>query len=120
MHVRKRFAAVAAATAVLALAAPVAGAGAALPSLPSLLPTQPASTANICFSGVVDPGPFGPSGPYGAGGPYGPNGPLSHASNPIGNAATCGGFITYALRGGNISSFVNANLASVGINPSGG
>jgi hypothetical protein len=116
MSLRTRFPAVAAATALLAVAAPVATAGAALPSI---LPTQPVDTANICLSGVVDPGPFGPSGPYGAAGPYGANGPLNGRPNPIGNVATCGGLFTYALRGGNVSSFVNANLASVGI-PSGG
>jgi hypothetical protein len=103
---------------VLAVAAPVATANAALPSI--LQPTQPASTANICFSGLVDPGPFGPSGPYGADGPYGPNGPLAGRPNPIGNAPTCGGLLAYVLRGNTISSFVNANLASVGVAPSGG
>jgi hypothetical protein len=110
MSLRKRLPAVAAITSVLALAAPVATAGAALPSLPSLQPNP-----NLCLSGVVDPGPFGPSGPYGASGPYGPDGPLHGAANPIGNAATCGGLLTFALRGGTVSSFVNANLASVGI-----
>jgi hypothetical protein len=117
MSLRKRFPAVMAATAMLAVAAPVASASAALPSI--LPTTHPASTANICLKGVVDPGPFGPSGPYGASGPYGPNGPLANSPNPIGNAATCGGALDYALRGGTISSFVNANLASVGI-PAGG
>jgi hypothetical protein len=37
--------------------------------------------------------------------------------NPIGNAASCGGLLTYALRGGDVTSFVNANLASAGIPP---
>jgi hypothetical protein len=113
MSLRKRLPAVAAATAVLAIAAPVASAGAALPSI--LPARQP--PANICFSGIVDPGPFGPSGPYGAAGPYGPDGPLNGAPNPIGNAAGCGGLLTYVLRGGTISSFVNANLSSVGVTP---
>jgi hypothetical protein len=98
---------------MLAVAAPVATAAAAFPSI--LPPRQPA--ADICLSGVVDPGPFGPSGPYGPGGPYGANGPLAGRPNPIGNAATCGGLLTYALRGGTISSYVNANIASVGITP---
>jgi hypothetical protein len=116
MFLRKRFPAVMAATAMLAIAAPVATAGAALPSiLPT--PTGPASTANICLSGIVDPGPFGPSGPYGPDGPYGANGPLAGATNPIGNAATCGGLFTYVLRGGDLTSFVNANLSSAGITP---
>jgi hypothetical protein len=113
MSLRKRLPAAALATAVLAIAAPVASAGAAVPSI---LPASQ-SPANICLSGVVDPGPFGPSGPYGADGPYGPDGPLAGRPNPIGNAATCGGLLTYALRGGTISSFVNANLASVGVTP---
>jgi hypothetical protein len=116
MSLRKRLPAVAAITSVLAIAAPVASAGAALPSLPSM---QPANPADICFSGVADPGPFGPSGPYGPDGPYGADGPLHGAANPIGNAATCGGLLTYALRGGTLTGFVNANLASVGV-PSGG
>jgi hypothetical protein len=108
-----RFPRLAAATAVLAIAAPVATAGAASPSI--LPARQP--PANICLSGVVDPGPFGPSGPYGADGPYGAQGPLAGAPNPIGNTASCGGLLTYVLRGGNVSSFVNANLASVGVTP---
>jgi hypothetical protein len=117
MSLRKRLPAVAAVTAMLAVAAPVATAAAALPSI---LP-HTGSGSDICLSGVVDPGPFGPSGPYGADGPYGPNGPLHGAANPIGNAASCGGLLTYALRGGTISSFVNANLASVGVaSPAGG
>jgi hypothetical protein len=98
---------------MLAIAAPVASSSAALPSI--LPARQP--PANICLSGIVDPGPFGPSGPYGATGPYGPDGPLNGAPNPIGNAAGCGGLFTYVLRGGTISSFVNANLSSVGVTP---
>jgi hypothetical protein len=70
--------------------------------------------ANVCLKGVVDPGPLGPMGPYGAYGPYGPNGPLHNQTNPLGDVAGCGGALTYMLRGGNITSFVNANLASVG------
>jgi hypothetical protein len=53
-------------------------------------------------------------GPYGPKGPYGPNGPLAGQPNPIGDAATCGGLFTYIVRGGDLSSFVNGNLASVG------
>jgi hypothetical protein len=113
MSLLKRLPAVAAATTMLAIAAPVATAGAALPSI--LPPRQPA--ADICFSGFVDPGPFGPSGPYGADGPYGPDGPLAGRPNPLGNTAECGGLLTFVLRGGTISSYVNANLASVGITP---
>jgi hypothetical protein len=112
MSLRKRLPAAALATAVLAIAAPVATAGAAIPSI---LPAK--QPADICLSGVVDPGPLGPSGPYGPDGPYGQNGPLAGAPNPIGNAAQCGGLLTYALRGGTVSSFVNANLASVGVTP---
>lgn len=113
MSLRKRLPAVAAATAMLAIAAPVASAGAALPSI--LPARQP--PADICLSGIVDPGPFGPSGPYGADGPYGPDGPLNGSANPIGNAPSCGGLLTYVLRGNTISSFVNANLSSVGVTP---
>jgi hypothetical protein len=112
MSLRTRLSALTAVIAALAVAAPVATAGAALPTFPTS-----GSNANLCLSGVVDPGPLGPSGPYGASGPYGPNGPLHGAANPIGNAASCGGGLTYFLRGGDISSFVNANLASVGITP---
>ncbi|MEA2495248.1 MAG: hypothetical protein QOJ29_3159 [Thermoleophilaceae bacterium] len=113
MSLRKRLPAVAAVTAMLAVAAPVATAGAALPSI---LPARQ-DPATICLSGIPDPGPFGPSGPYGPDGPYGHDGPLAGASTPIGNAATCGGLFTYVLRGGTLSSFVNANLASVGVTP---
>jgi hypothetical protein len=104
--------------AVLAVAVPATAASAALPiGIPNV---TSAPNPNLCLSGFVDPGPLGPSGPYGASGPYGPNGPLHGAANPIGNAATCGGGLDYFLRGGNISSFVNANLASVGITSSTG
>jgi hypothetical protein len=114
MSLRQRLSAVTAVTAALAIAAPLATAGAAMPSsLPSALGPNP----NLCLHGVVDPGPFGPSGPYGASGPYGPNGPMHGQPNPIGNAASCGGLLTYALRGGDVTSFVNANLASAGIPP---
>jgi hypothetical protein len=108
MSLRKRATAATAVIAALAVAAPVASANAAVPGLPGLGAPNP----NLCLHGVVDPGPFGPSGPYGADGPYGPNGPLHGQPNPIGNAAQCGGLLTYVLRGGTLSSFVNANVAS--------
>jgi hypothetical protein len=109
----------AAATAVgiLAVAAPLS-ASAAVPTVSLPTPTVPtvslpnplAPNPNLCLSGVVDPGPFGPSGPYGPQGPYGPNGPLAGQPNPIGNAATCGGLMTYILRGGTLSSFVQNSI----------
>ena len=107
MSLRKRVTALAATAAVLAVAAPVATAGAA---------TQPVSTRDICLSGVIDFGPLGPYGPYGQYGPYGPDGPYAGRPNPLGNTAQCGGALDYILNGGTLSSFVNANLASVGIN----
>jgi hypothetical protein len=113
MSLRTRLSAVTAVSAALAIALPAA-AGAAVPSPVAPL-ALPGSNSNLCLSGIADPGPLGASGPYGPGGPYGPNGPLHGAANPIGNAATCGGALTYFLRGGNVNSFVNANLASVGI-----
>jgi hypothetical protein len=101
----------------LAVAAP-AGASAAAPSFPNPLAKD---NSNLCLHGVVDPGPFGPLGPYGPSGPYGANGPLHGQTNPLGDAATCGGLLTYILRGGNLTSFVKANAASVGIpSPSAG
>jgi hypothetical protein len=113
----KRFATAAAVLCALAIAGPTAVASAAIP-MPAGVPTPAlpsmAPDPNLCLSGVVDPGPFGPMGPYGPRGPYGPDGPLHNAANPIGNAATCGGLLTYVLRGGTLDSFVNANLASVG------
>lgn len=115
MSLRKRVSATAV-IAALAVGAPVAAANAALPSIPNPLAPNP----NLCLHGVVDMGPFGPLGPYGDQGPYGPNGPLHNQPNPIGNAAQCGGLLTYALRGGTLSSFVNANINSAhGIAPSG-
>jgi hypothetical protein len=107
MHAPKRIAAAVAVTAALAGAVPAA-AGAAPPTLPALPGTG--SNANLCLSGVTDPGPFGPMGPYGAYGPYGPDGPLHGQPNPIGDAASCGGLFTYILRGGTIDSFVHASL----------
>jgi hypothetical protein len=119
MTLLKRVSAAAAVVGVLAVAAPLAEASAA--SLPvasgphAALAAHPANPfANVCFKGAVDPGPFGPLGPYGPKGPYGPNGPLHGRPNPIGNAATCGGLVTFLLRGGTISSFVQGNLAAVG------
>lgn len=101
---RKTLAA-ATAVGVLAVAAPMS-ASAAVPTLPNPLTPNP----NLCLSGVVDPGPFGPMGPYGPQGPYGANGPLHGQANPIGNAATCGGLLTYVLRGGTLSSFVQNSI----------
>jgi hypothetical protein len=107
MTLTKRLAAAAAVAGALAVAGPVAGASAA--GAPGTNPF-----ANVCLHGVTDPGPLGPMGPYGPQGPYGPNGPMKNSPNPLGNVATCGGGLTYILRGGSLTSFVNANLASVG------
>ena len=109
---------VAAGSAIAALAAiaPVTAASAQAPApaapagpggMPNLLQPNP----NLCLQGFADHGPFGPSGPYGASGPYGPNGPLANVPNPIGNAAQCGGLITFILRGGTVSSYVQATIA---------
>ncbi|MEA2383283.1 MAG: hypothetical protein QOH72_3254 [Solirubrobacteraceae bacterium] len=107
ISVRKTLAA-ATAAGLLAVAVPVT-ANAAVPSIP--LPANPLQpNPNLCLPGIVDPGPFGPLGPYGPKGPYGPNGPLHNQPNPIGNAATCGGGITYLLRGGTLGSFVQGSL----------
>jgi hypothetical protein len=103
---RKTLAAVTA-VGVLAVAAPMS----ANAAVPSLLPNPLTPNPNLCLSGIVDPGPFGPLGPYGPSGPYGPNGPLHGQPNPIGNAATCGGALTYFLRGGNLNSFVQSSIA---------
>ncbi|MCW3065605.1 MAG: hypothetical protein JWN32_2777 [Solirubrobacterales bacterium] len=121
MSLRKRASAASAVIAALAIAAPLASANAAIPSIPapSSLPNPLAPNPNLCLQGVVDPGPFGPLGPYGPSGPYGVNGPLHGQQNPIGNAATCGGLLTYILRGGNLTSFVNGNVASLGAAPAG-
>lgn len=103
----KRIAAALAVTAAFAGAVPAAASAAppAFPGLPgAVLP------ANICFSGIPDPGPFGPMGPYGPSGPYGPNGPLHGQPNPIGDAASCGGLLTYIMRGGTLDSFVQASI----------
>ena len=114
MSLRKRVATVAATVAALAVVAPVATAGAA-PQLPQLpLPFTPGQdNSNICLSGLYDPGPLGPMGPYGPLGPYGRYGPLAGQPNPVGNVAECGGLLTYVLRGGTLSSFVQGNLNSV-------
>jgi hypothetical protein len=107
ISVRKTLAAVTA-VGVLAVAVP-AGANAAVPSV-GLPPNPLQPNPNLCLTGIVDPGPFGPLGPYGPDGPYGPNGPLHGQPNPIGNAATCGGALTYILRGGTLGSFVQSSL----------
>jgi hypothetical protein len=97
----------------------VASAGAAptlAPPVPAALPQltlNAPDTSNICLSGFADPGPFGPNGPYGQFGPYGPGGPLAGRPNPIGNAAQCGGLLTFVLRGGTLDSFVQGNINSV-------
>jgi hypothetical protein len=126
LSLRNRLSAVTAVTAAVAIAGPVA-AGAAAPSFPApgtSFPTPPTSfptpgtpDPNFCVKGTFDPGPFGPDGPYGPKGPYGPDGPLSGKPNPLGDAATCGGLFTYIVRGGDLTSFVNGNLSSVGITP---
>jgi hypothetical protein len=36
---------------------------------------------------------------------------LANVPNPIGNAAQCGGLITFILRGGTVSSYVQATIA---------
>ena len=105
MSLRTRLAGVVAAIAAILAIAPVATAGAA-PPLGSIGGSCP---------GIVDPGPLGPSGPYGAGGPWGPAGPMHGQPNPLGDTAQCGGFAGFIMNGGTVSSFVNANLASVGI-----
>jgi hypothetical protein len=107
MSLRSRLAAITAAAAILAIPVTTAGAATAAGSTPTC-------------SSVSDPGPFGPAGPYGPDGPYGPRGPLYGKPNPLGDAAQCGGLSTYLMRGGTISSYVNANLASVGIMPTTG
>ena len=103
-NAHKRVAAALAAAAILAAAVPAA-ASAATPLFPST-----GSKATFCLRGVADVGPFGPLGPYGPSGPYGPNGPLHDQPNPIGDAATCGGLLTYVLRGGTLASFVHASV----------
>jgi hypothetical protein len=105
MHRPKRLAATLAAAAMLAAAVPAAASAAP----PAVAPSLP-STANICLHGVFDPGPLGPLGPYGAYGPYGKYGPLHGQPNPLGNVASCGGTITYILRGGTLQSFIQATL----------
>jgi hypothetical protein len=105
MHARKRLAATLVAAAALAAAAPAGASAATLPVPPSI-----GSLSNVCLTGIVDPGPLGPEGPYGPNGPYGANGPLHGSKNPLGNVATCGGLITYILRGGTLPGFVQANI----------
>ena len=119
MSRRIRLAAATATVAALAVAAPIATADPIPPAIPPAAPLQSAlaPNPNLCLSGFVDYGPLGPYGPYGASGPYGPHGPLAGHPNPIGNAAQCGGWMAYVLRGGTIGSFVQANIESVGITP---
>lgn len=108
MYLPKRLTAILATGAALAAVTPAA-ASAATPGAAS----APAPS-KICFSGVKDPGPFGQMGPYGPYGPYGKDGPLYGKPNPLGDVASCGGLLTYVLRGGTVSSFVQANLQANG------
>jgi hypothetical protein len=110
MHAPKRLAATIAVAAALAGIAPAAASAATTPTLPQI---PNLNDPNLCLKGVTDLGPFGPMGPYGPSGPYGPNGPLAGQPNPIGNAATCGGLITYVLRGGTLQGFVQASTAGL-------
>ena len=109
MHRPTRLAATLAAAAALAGVVPAVASAATLPTLPGH-----GSPSSVCLSGVHDPGPLGPNGPYGAHGPWGPDGPLHGQANPLGNVASCGGAITFVLRGGTIDSFIQANLAATG------
>jgi hypothetical protein len=104
----------AAATAAGALAVAVPAANAATPPR---LANPLAPNPNFCLKGFSGLGAFGSSGPYGDSGPWGPNGPMHGQPNPIGDAANCGGLMAYVLRGGTLSSFVQANLIP---NPVGG
>jgi hypothetical protein len=105
MNSPKRLAAILAAGATIAAVAPAA-ANAAPPGAI----TDP---SKVCFQGVPDFGPFGPYGPYGAYGPYGKDGPLHGQPNPLGDAANCGGLLTYIIRGGTLTSFIQANVQSI-------
>ena len=106
MYSPKRLMAILAAGAAFAAVTPAA-AGAAVPGAAT-------APSKLCFKGVNDPGPFGPMGPYGAYGPYGKYGPLAGKPNPLGDVAGCGGLLTFILRGGTVSSFVQANLQAAG------
>jgi hypothetical protein len=106
MHARKRLVATLAAAAAVAGAAPVAAHAQAAPATPA--------PSNVCLSGVSDPGPLGPSGPYGPDGPWGEKGPLHGQPNPLGDVANCGGSLAFIMRGGTVSSFVQANLQAAG------
>jgi hypothetical protein len=117
MFIAKRLTAVAAVLGVMAVGAPIAGASAAGPLAglgQSAFSPAGTNSADVCLSGVTDPGPLGASGPYGADGPWGPNGPMHDSANPLGNVAGCGGALAFVLRGGTVASYVQANLASVG------
>jgi hypothetical protein len=104
MSLRKRLAAGLAAVAAVLAIGPIASAGA-----------DPVAGNCPAGVGIADPGPLGPAGPYGEAGPWGPAGPMHGQPNPLGDTAQCGGFTTFVVGGGTVSSFVNANLASVGI-----
>jgi hypothetical protein len=107
MHAPKRLAATIAVAAAFAGIVPAAANAAPTPTFPKL------NDPNLCLKGVTDLGPFGPMGPYGPSGPYGPNGPLAGQPNPIGNAATCGGLLTFVLRGGTLQGYVQASTAGL-------
>jgi hypothetical protein len=98
MSLRKTLAA-ASAVALLAVAVPTANAADA----PTL------ANPNFCLKGFG--AGFDPvSIVYGDAGPWGPNGPMHGQPNPLGDVASCGGLLAYVLRGGTLSSFVQANL----------
>jgi hypothetical protein len=107
MNATKRLAATIAVAAALAGIVPAAAGAATTPAIPAI---PKLNDPNLCLSGVVDMGPFGPLGPYGPSGPYGPNGPMAGQPNPIGNAATCGGLLTYFLRGGTVQGYIQASI----------
>jgi hypothetical protein len=113
MSSRKRVTAVLAAGAAIAAIAPAAASAAPAPAFPAF-PGQATDRSKFCMKGVTDFGPLGPYGPYGAYGPYGKDGPLHGQANPLGDVASCGGLLTYIVRGGTLDSFVQANLQSVG------
>ena len=98
----KRLAAALAVAATLAAVAPAAA--------NAQMPVD--ANGQICLSNAMDFGPLGPMGPYGQFGPYGPNGPMHGQPNPLGDVASCGGLITYILRGGTLQSFIQANIAA--------
>jgi hypothetical protein len=107
MHAPKRLVTALAAAAALVAVVPSAASAATLPA-----PFAPNS--KVCLSGIIDPGPLGPMGPYGPLGPWGKDGPMNGQPNPLGDVATCGGALTYILRGGTLPGFVQANVQAMG------